>query len=237
VTLTDRVIVITGATGGLGPTVVQTMADAGASVVPTGRRQEALDSLLKDVGLPDGRALAQTSDVTDADSLAALRDAALARFGQIDGLINIAGGYKSGSVLDVDIDTWNGMMALNALSVILACQAMVPHMVERGYGKVVNVSAQHGLHGHKRNVAYASAKSAVLRITESLSEEVRERGVNVNAVLPSTIDTPDNRKAFPKADHSKWVSPEEIAGVMRFLVSDEASAIHGAAIPVYGLAG
>ena len=86
-------------------------------------------------------------------------------------------------------------------------------------------------------MAYASAKSAVLRTTEALSEDVRERGVNVNAVLPSTIDTPANRKAFPKADHSKWVSPEELAAVMRFLVSDEASAIHGAAVPVYGLAG
>lgn len=235
--LTDRVVVITGATGGLGPAVVRTMADAGASVVTTGRRQGALDALLKDLGLPDERSLARASDVTDADSLAALRDAALARFGQIDGLINIAGGYKSSSVLDTDLDTWNGVMTLNAVSVMLACQAMVPHMVERGYGKVVNVSAQHGLHGHKRNVAYASAKSAVLRITESLSEDVRAHGVNVNAVLPSTIDTPANRKAFPKADPGKWVSPEEIAAVMRFLVSDEASAIHGAAIPVYGLAG
>jgi NAD(P)-dependent dehydrogenase (short-subunit alcohol dehydrogenase family) len=231
------VIVITGATGGLGPTVVRTMADAGASVVPTGRRREALDALLKDLGLPDERALARTSDATDADSLAALRDAALARFGKIDGLINVAGGYKSSSVLEVDVETWNSTMALNAISVILACQAIVPHMVERGYGKVVNVSAQSGLRANKRNAASASAKSAVLRITESLSEDVREHGVNVNAVLPSTIDTPDNRKAFPKADPSKWVSPEKIAAVMRFLVSDEASAIHGAAIPVYGLAG
>ena len=236
-TLTGKVIIITGATGGLGPAVAQTVAEAGASVVPTARRQEALDDLLSELDLPDERALALTSDVTEADSLAALRDGVLARFGQIDGLINIAGGYRGGSVLDMDMQTWHAVLALNATSVLLACRAIVPHMVERRYGKVVNVSARHGLHGHKRNVAYASAKSAVLRITEALSEEVREHGVNVNAVLPSTIDTPANRKDFPKADPGKWVPPEKVAAVMRFLVSDDASAIHGAAISVYGLAG
>jgi NAD(P)-dependent dehydrogenase (short-subunit alcohol dehydrogenase family) len=213
------------------------MAEAGANIVPTGRGQEGLDSLLEELALSGDRVLGLTSDATDAESLAALRDSALARFGQIDGLINIAGGYRGGSVLDMDVDSWEFVLKLNATSVLLTCQAVVPHMVERNYGKVVNVSAQHGLHGHRRNVAYASAKSAVLRITESLSEDVRQHNVNVNAVLPSTIDTPANRKAFPKADHSKWVTPDKLASVMRFLVSDDASAIHGAAIPVYGLAG
>lgn len=228
-TLTGKVIIITGATGGLGPTVVKTMARAGASVVATGLHQEPLDDLLSELSLPEDRALALAGDVTDLDSLATLRDRVLKRFGHIEGLINIAGGYRSGSVLDLDMESWNFTLALNATSVLLACQTIVPHMVQRGYGKVV--------HGHKNNVAYASAKSAVLRITESLSEEVREHGVNVNAVLPSTIDTPANRKAFPRADHTKWVPPEKLAAVMHFLVSDDASHIHGAAIPVYGLAG
>lgn len=235
-TLTDKVMVVTGATGGLGPAVAKALAEAGASVVITARRQEALDGLLAELGLPAERALALTSDATDADSLVGLRDGALERFGQIDGLVNIAGGYRGGSVLTMDLATWDTMLALNATSVLLACRAIVPHMVERGYGKVVNVSARSGLQAKKRNAAYASAKSAVLRLTESLSEEVRGHGVNVNAILPSTIDTPDNRESFPKADFSKWVPPEKLAAVIRFLVSDAASDIHGAAIPVYGLA-
>ena len=234
-TLTDKVIIITGATGALGMATVKTMAEAGAAVVPTGRRQAALDKLLDELALPQDKALAVTSDATDAAGLISLRDAALHKFGKIDGLINIAGGYRSGSVLDMDIETWEFTLKLNATSVLLACQAIVPHMLERGYGKVVNVSAQHGLHGHKRNAAYASAKSAVLRISEALAEEVASQGINVNAILPSTIDTPANREAFPKADFSKWVPPEKLAAVMRFLVSDDSSAIHGAAIPVYGL--
>lgn len=233
--LEDRVMLVTGASGGLGKAVVRAVAEAGAKVVATGRRLEAIESLLEELGLSDERALALSSDATDVESLATLRDGALERFGQVDGLVNIAGGYKGGSVLETELELWEFVLALNARSVLLTCQAIVPSMVERGYGKVVNVGAKHGLHGHKRNAAYASAKSAVLRLTESLSEEVKASGVNVNAVLPSTIDTDANRKAFPKADYGKWVAAEKLAAVIGFLLSDDASAIHGVAIPVYGL--
>jgi NAD(P)-dependent dehydrogenase (short-subunit alcohol dehydrogenase family) len=235
--LDGRIAVITGATGGLGPAVIEAFLHAGAIVVGTSRRQQALDALGADLPHAAGRFLAIASDVTDPESLANLRDRVASEVGPVDILVNLAGGFRGGSVLTSSPTTLQALIDLNAASVLLACQAFVPPMVERGYGRVVNVGARSALRASRNNPAYAASKSAVLRLTEALSEEVRRRGVNVNAVLPSTIDTADNRRAMPNADPSDWVPPQEIAAVIRFLASDAARAIHGAAIPVYGPAG
>ena len=132
-------------------------------------------------------------------------------------------------------DTWELMLGLNAKSVINCARAVVPGMLAAGRGKIVNIAALAGLSGKANMGAYSASKSAVIRLTESMSAELRDRGINVNCILPSTIDTPQNRADMPKADPRRWVAPEALADVVLFLASDAARAIHGAAIPVNGL--
>jgi NAD(P)-dependent dehydrogenase (short-subunit alcohol dehydrogenase family) len=127
------------------------------------------------------------------------------------------------------------MLGLNAKSVINCARAVVPGMLAAGRGKIVNIAALAGLSGKANMGAYSASKSAVIRLTESMSAELRDRGINVNCILPSTIDTPQNRADMPKADPRRWVAPEALADVVLFLASDAARAIHGAAIPVNGL--
>ena len=132
-------------------------------------------------------------------------------------------------------DSWELMLGLNAKSVINCARAVVPGMLAAGRGKIVNIAALAGLSGKANMGAYSASKSAVIRLTESMSAELRDRGINVNCILPSTIDTPQNRADMPKADPRRWVAPDALADVVLFLASDAARAIHGAAIPVNGL--
>jgi NAD(P)-dependent dehydrogenase (short-subunit alcohol dehydrogenase family) len=127
------------------------------------------------------------------------------------------------------------MLDLNARSTLVMCKAAIPTMLSQGSGKIVNVAARAGLAGSANHAAYSAAKAAVMRLTESIAAEVREKGLNVNCVLPGTIDTPDNRAAMPKADTNKWVKPESLADVILFLASNAARYIHGVSLPVYGL--
>jgi NAD(P)-dependent dehydrogenase (short-subunit alcohol dehydrogenase family) len=138
-------------------------------------------------------------------------------------------------VYETPADVWRTMWQLNAGSLLNAVQVVVPLMLSAGRGKIINIGAMAGLIGRARVAAYSAAKSTVIRITESMAAELREQGINVNCVLPSTLDTPANRRSMPKADPAKWVAPEALADVIFFLASDQARAIHGAAIPVTGL--
>jgi NAD(P)-dependent dehydrogenase (short-subunit alcohol dehydrogenase family) len=132
-------------------------------------------------------------------------------------------------------ETWELMLGLNAKSVINCARAVVPGMLAAGYGKIINVAALAGLSGKANMGPYSASKSAVIRLTESMSAELRDKGINVNCILPSIIDTPQNRADMPKADPRRWVAPEALAEVVLFLASDAARAIHGAAIPVTAL--
>ncbi|MFC2037937.1 SDR family oxidoreductase, partial [Chloroflexota bacterium] len=132
------------------------------------------------------------------------------------------------------LQTWDSMLNLNARTVFIVSRAVVPGMLQQGQGKIVNVAARVALKGGRNSGAYGVSKSAVLRLTESMSAELRDRGINVNCVLPGTIDTPQNREDMPKADHSRWVPPEALADVILFLASDAARAVNGAAVPAYG---
>jgi NAD(P)-dependent dehydrogenase (short-subunit alcohol dehydrogenase family) len=123
---------------------------------------------------------------------------------------------------------------MNARTVFIASSAVIPIMLERGAGKIINVGARAALKGSRRAAAYSASKSAIMRLTESMSAELKTGGINVNCILPGTIDTPENRKEMPKADTSKWVTPQALADAILFLASDTARAIHGASIPVYG---
>ncbi len=161
----------------------------------------------------------------------------LDEFGHVDILANIAGGFYGGvPVAKTDVAKWEFMMDLNLKATFLCCKAVLPQMIERRYGKIVNVSARAGLSGIAGLGAYCASKSGLRVLTESIAEEVKDSGVNVNSILPSIIDTPANRKAMPDEDHSRWVSPSDIAKVVLFLTSDDSAIINGAAIPVYGRA-
>jgi NAD(P)-dependent dehydrogenase (short-subunit alcohol dehydrogenase family) len=235
---TDPVVLLTGATGDFGPYVARAFAQIGARLAPTARKLDQAQDLLADLGLGDDRGFPAVVDVTQAESVAAWVKAVHDKWGRIDVLVNVAGGYKPGKpVSEVEESELDFMFNLNARSAFLTCRAVLPHMLAQGSGKIINIGAKPGLLAGRKSTAYAVSKAAVLRLTEALSAEVREQGINVNAVIPSSIDTPSNRAAQPTADTSKWVAPADLAAVILFLASDAARAIHGAAIPVYGIGG
>jgi NAD(P)-dependent dehydrogenase (short-subunit alcohol dehydrogenase family) len=230
----NDVVMITGATGNLGRAVASAFARQGARLCLVARKLGDLGSYKKEGA---AEVLACPADLLDA---AAAVDAAVAkavdRFGQIDVLCNIAGGFAMGEpVHEIDAKSWAHMMELNAGSVLRLSHAVVPGMLARKSGRIVNVGAFAALSGKAQMGAYLASKSAVIRLTESMAAELRDAGINVNCVLPSIIDTPENRQAMPKANPAKWVAPEALADVILFLASPAARAIHGAALPVVGL--
>ena len=213
-------VVVTGAAGALGSVVAQAFRDAGAAVT-------GIDIAEADAPWP-----MLAADLADPN--AASR--AIAQAGRIDVLANIAGGFTMGdAIADTPDETWNFMFNLNARTMLNATRAAVPEMRERGSGKIINIGARAALQGAAAMGAYCASKSVVLRLTETLADELKASGINVNCILPSIIDTPRNRADMPNADFSKWVAPAEIASVALFLASEGARAVHGALVPVAGL--
>jgi len=228
-----RNCLITGAAGNLGRAVAAAFASAGAALTLLDHDDEKLRSAH---GPSGGQKVLVRADLRDADSIANAVKMSLDRFGRIDILCNIAGGFRMGQpVHETSDETWSAMLDLNAKSVINMARAVVPGMLAAAYGKIVNIAATAGLGGKENMGAYSASKSAVIRLTESMAAELRDKGINVNCILPSIIDTPQNRAAMPKADPHRWVTPEALAEVVLFLASERARAIHGAAIPVTGL--
>ena len=227
-----RTVLVTGAAGHLGQAVAQRFAELGDNVVLMGRRA----SLERAFGSETAHRMFAAADLLDAAQVDAAVAAAVERFAGIDVLCNIAGGFRMGTPVHATPDAdWTAMLDINLRTTLNAIRAVVPVMLQRGGGKVVNVAAAAGLKAGAATAPYAASKSAVIRITEAMAAELRDKNVNVNCVLPTVIDTPDNRSAMPKGDPSRWVAPRDLAQVIAFLASDEARAIHGAAIPVSGL--
>jgi len=224
---------LTGAAGNLGRAVAQAFDARGARLALLDLRREALERAFGAEG--ERRVFAAANLLEQGEVDAAVR-AIVARFGRIDVLVNIAGGFRMGEAVHETSDqTWNFLFDLNARSMLHAVRAVVPHMLAAGGGKVVNIGAFAAQRGAAQMGAYVAAKSAVIRLTESMAAELREKNVNVNCVLPTIIDTPENRAAMPGADPARWVAPADLAGAIVFLASDAARAIHGAALPVTGL--
>ena len=224
----DKVILVTGAAGSLGQAVASYFEEHGATVA-------RLD-ILETENMKNGF----KCDLFDAQSCLDATAQVAQRFGKIDVLANVAGGFAMGTqVHDTSVDTWEFMHKLNAGSVVNMARSVVPVLLEQqpstGNGKIINVAARAGLAGAATMGAYVAAKSAVIRLTETMAEELKERHINVNCVMPSIIDTPPNRTAMPDADFSAWVTPASIAGVIGFLASAAADDLHGAAIPISGL--
>ena len=233
---TTPVIYLTGATGNLGTAIARSLLRQGARLVLIERSNDRLPKLFPElVGSPDHLLLGGVN-LADEASVAATVLAARVHFGRIDGLVNTVGAWRGGGLShESPLADWAFLHEANVLPVLLTCRALAPVFLAQKSGRVVNISSRGGLHGDAGSAAYAAAKASVLRITETFSAELCESGININAVLPSTIDTPQNRAAMPTVDHTRWVSPDAIADVVSFLLSDAARAIHGASIPVYGL--
>lgn len=217
-----KTIVVTGAFGILGRAVARQAMEAGASVA------------MLDVAPPPGPARQGFwgVDLTDATAATRVMQEVRDETGRIDALLNIAGGFIWQTVADGDIAGWERMFTLNLKTAANASKAALPHLIETG-GAIVNVGANAALKAASGMGAYAASKSGVHKLTESLAEEMKGR-VRVNAVLPSILDTPQNRKDMPNVDPAIWVQPDDLAKVMLFLASDQARAITGALVPVTG---
>jgi len=229
----ERVVVLTGAAGNLGCAVAHAFRERGARLVLLDRHVEPSSESL---AVHPTSEMRLTVDLTDASQVAYAVSNVIGQFSRIDVLCNLAGGFRMGdAVHETDPETWRFLFDLNARSVLNTATAVVPHMLAAGRGKIVNVGAFAAQRGMAQMGAYVASKAAVVRLTESMAAELRERNINVNCVLPTILDTPENRAAMPNNDPSRWVSPEDLAHVILFLASGHARAVHGAAIPVTAL--
>ncbi len=222
----DKAIVVTGALGALGKVVADIALSRGARIA-------GIDHAPASIPATADRIEIGGVDLSDATKARTAIEAAASHFGRLDALINIAGGFAFETVADGDAATWQRMHALNVLTAVNASRAALPHLAASGRGRIVNIGAMGALSAGSGMGPYAASKAGVHRLTEALANEWKGK-VTVNAVLPSTIDTRANRADMPDADFSKWVTPQELAEVILFLVSDAASGITGALIPVAG---
>ena len=230
----NKVVLVTGAAGALGQAVAKYFADQGARVAHLDYSDETLSNSFPNQ--VSSNCLYIAADLTNRDACGFAVARVEKELGPIDVLANIAGGFIMGDAVHETSDaTWDFLFDLNTRSILNTSAAVIPSMIERGGGKVINIAAGAAHNGKANMGPYVASKSAVLRLTESMALELREKNINVNSILPGTIDTPRNRSDMPKADYSKWVEPGRIASVIGFLASDAASAIHGAGIPVAGL--
>lgn len=225
--LHDRVFVITGGFGALGRALTQVLGQRGARVAlvdraPTPAATAPTERVLHLGGVDLG---------ANGAALAAMAQAHR-QWQRIDGLVNVAGGFAWETLAEGSLETWDRLYAMNLRSAVAASQAVLPHLAAGG--RIVNVGALAALKAGAGMGAYAASKAGVLRFTEALAEELKDRGVTVNAVMPSIIDTPANRADMPKAEFDRWVTPQALSRVVAFLLSDDAAAITGACLPVAG---
>ncbi len=224
--MNGKVIVITGASGALGKVVADAARAQGAKVAE-------IDHAASSVAPTPDRLTIGGVDLSDTAQATKAIETAAAHFGKIDVLINIAGAFSFETVADGDPKTWQRLYAINVMTALNASRAAIPHLATSGAGRIVNIGAMGALQAGSGMGPYAASKAGIHRLTEALAAELKGK-VTVNAVLPSTIDTPANRRDMPQADFTKWVTGGELASVILFLASDAASAVTGALLPVAG---
>jgi NAD(P)-dependent dehydrogenase (short-subunit alcohol dehydrogenase family) len=226
-------VLVAGGTGALGRAVVRRLLGGGRAVIATCYVKDERERMEEDFGR-DGELRLVEANLADPEDAGAAVEAAGSSLG---GVVNLVGGYRGGhKVGEADPEELDRMVAINVRPLFLLARASMPALAAAGGGAFVGVAARPALEPRGGDAAYAASKAAVLNLVRSLAAEYRDDGVRANAILPSTIDTPANRESMPKSDHSRWVSPEEIAAVIAFLVSEDSAPTSGAAIPVYGRA-
>jgi NAD(P)-dependent dehydrogenase (short-subunit alcohol dehydrogenase family) len=231
-----RTVVVTGAAGNLGRAVASAFAAQGANLVLIDLKREALEAAYGTENSEGEQRLFLAANLLEQAQVNQALATAIERFGRIDVLCNLAGGFRMGDAVHESSDqNWDFLFNLNSRTLLHTSRAIVPHMLQAGGGKIINVGAFAAQKGQAQMGLYTAAKSVVIRLTESMAAELRTKNINVNCVLPTIIDTPENRAAMPDADPANWVAPEALADVVVFLASDAARAVHGAALPVTGL--
>ncbi len=227
--LEGKRVAVTGGFGTLGAAVVRAAQAAGAQVAAIDRAAAPATGIdLGDAQLFGG------VDLADADAAKATLDGVAQALGGLDALVNIAGAFRWETLDAGNLDTWDLLYRVNLRTAAAASKAAIPHLEQRGGGRIVNIGANGAVKAGAGMGAYAASKAGVARLTEALAEELKDRRITVNALLPSIIDTPPNRADMPTADFDRWVKPAQLADVVVFLLSDSGVAITGALLPVVG---
>ncbi len=231
---TGKVVLVTGGSGNLGGSVVRAFAGAGANMVIPDRSKGRLENLYPELVRSGQHILAEEFDVSQEESIAELVTQTLKRYGRIDIVVNAVGGWEGMKLThETGLETWDKLMNINARIVFTICRAVLPAMLEQQHGKIINIGARQALVNSEKEAVFAASKSALAHLTEVMAAEYRPYNININAVMPSLIDSPEVRKYMPQADPAQFVTPAAITEVILFLASDAARAINGALIPTY----
>jgi NAD(P)-dependent dehydrogenase (short-subunit alcohol dehydrogenase family) len=230
-----RVAIVTGGSGALGSAVVLDLAGHGARVAVPYTSEEHWSGLASHAGAARDQLWGAQADLTEAAAVEKFVRDVVARWGQVDFLVCLAGGFAAGKIHETSEDTWNRMFEMNLRTVYLAAHAVVPVMIKQNFGRIITTSSGAILNGGGAGIAaYAISKGAVRQFTEILASELKDYNIHAHCILPGTMDTEANRRAMPKADFSQWVATEDVARVIRLLLSDDARAVRSLAVPVLG---
>jgi NAD(P)-dependent dehydrogenase (short-subunit alcohol dehydrogenase family) len=242
--LTGRVAVVVGGTSGIGRAIALGLAEAGADVVPTSRRLEQVETTAREIRERGRRSLEVVSDVTDKASLQKVLEACIENFGKVDILVNSAGKTKRAPTVEVSDEDWNDILETNLTGTLRACQVFGRHMLERGYGRIINIASLSSFVALYEVAAYAASKAAVASLTKSLAIEWATRGVLVNAIAPGVFRTALNEKLLDETARGqefllrtptrRFGKIEELAGAAVFLASEAASFVTGEVLVVDG---
>jgi NAD(P)-dependent dehydrogenase (short-subunit alcohol dehydrogenase family) len=242
--LTGKTAVVIGGTSGIGRAIALGYVDAGANVIATSRRKEQVEEVAAEIEARGGKTVRVTSDVNDRTSLQSVLESAVETFGKVDILVNSAGRTKRGPTLDFSEDDWNQILETNLTGTLRACQVFGKHMIERGYGRIINIASLSSFVALMEVAAYSASKAAVASLTKSLAIEWAKFGVNVNAIAPGVFRTALNEKLLDgtargqefllRNPMKRFGKVEELAGAAIFLASDSASFVNGEILSVDG---